>query len=174
MLDKKRIQEAENNLKSYLEQELIKKQQFKGIIYQTYIRNHHESLILAEKIFNENLSSLWAVVISYYSMFYIANAVIYKLGYKIGGKISHKITADALIVYVKDKLKNNIIENYEKESAEALALSNNLIESFDFERIKRSRFQYETTEVIKRSKAKTSLERAKEFSFEMKKLLFKS
>jgi len=36
---------------------------------------------------------------------------------------------------------------------------------------KRSVFQYETTEEIKKAKAKTSLERAKRFAFEMEKLL---
>ena len=91
---------------------------------------------------------LWLIVVSYYSMFYVASAVLYKLGHKI----AHKITADALIVYVKDKLKDNLIENYEKASEEALAISDNIIQTFDFERSKRSRIQYETTEEIKQSR----------------------
>ena len=36
---------------------------------------------------------------------------------------------------------------------------------------KRSIFQYESTEQIKQAKAKTSLDRAKTFIFEMKKLI---
>ena len=48
-----------------------------------------------------------------------------------------------------------------------------LIDSFDKERDKRSYFQYETTEEIKRGKAKTSFERAKIFSTELHKLLVK-
>ena len=106
-------------------------------------------------------------------MFYIANAVLYKLGYKVGHRIAHKVTADALIVHIRNKLKESLIESYEQASAEALAISSNLIETFDFERVKRSRLQYETTEEIKHSKARTSLERAKQFGFEMEKLLLR-
>ncbi len=173
MLKGERIEEAKINVKSYLSDGLIKKENFKELIYNTYVRNFQESLNLAEKLFKEKDSSLWLIVVSYYSMFYIANAVLYKLGYKVGHKIAHKITADALIVYVKDRLKDNLIENYEKASEEALAISENLIQTFDFERSKRSRIQYETTEEIKQSKAETSFKRAKEFSFEMEKILTK-
>jgi len=89
----------------------------------------------------------------------IANAVIYKTGYKIGHKIAHKVTAEALIFYVRDKLKKSILEYYDEAKSEALELAglktDELIQSFDYERMKRSKFQYETTESIKRSKAKT-------------------
>jgi uncharacterized protein (UPF0332 family) len=171
MLNEKRIIEANNNLKRYLEEDYIKKEPFKDIIFKTYLRNHKESLIIAKKLFDERLSSLWIIVISYYSMFYIANAVLYKKGYKVGSKIAHKVTADALIVLIRDKLKNNLIEEYDIAVSESLLLTDNLISSFDYERIKRSLFQYETTEEIKYSKAKTSLERAKKFSVEMEKLI---
>tara|TARA_Y100000031_G_scaffold145278_1_gene177701 strand:- start:103 stop:234 length:132 start_codon:yes stop_codon:yes gene_type:complete len=40
-----------------------------------------------------------------------------------------------------------------------------------FDRSKRSKIQYDTTEQAKHSKAQTSLERAKRFVFEMEKLL---
>ena len=135
------------------------------------MRNHRESLIVAKKIFNENISNLWAVVISYYSMFYLANALLYKLGYKIGPKIAHKVTSDALIVFVRNKLKDKLIEDYELASNEALTLSDNLLQSYDFERQKRSVFQYESTEEIKAAKAKTSLDRAEEFGIEIEKML---
>ncbi len=46
-----------------------------------------------------------------------------------------------------------------------------LIESFEFERNKRSLIQYKTIEIEKKSKAKTSLQRAKEFAKEMDKLI---
>ncbi len=104
-------------------------------------------------------------------MFYIANAVLYKLGYKVGHKIAHKVTADALIVLVRDKLKDTILENFEFAADEALAISDNQIQNFDFERVKRGRLQHETTDEIKLTKAETSLERAKEFSMEMEKVL---
>ena len=104
-------------------------------------------------------------------MFYLANACIYKLGYKIGDKIAHKLTSDSLIVLVKDKLANHYLEEYEQEKEQALAISENIIENYDFERNKRSKFQYETTEEIKSSKANTSLQRAKEFALEIENLM---
>ena len=118
---------------------------------------------------------MWEIVVAYYSMFYIANALLYKLGYKIGNKIVHKVTADALIVLARKKLKQNLIEEYELIKEEALELASlkadEIISSFDKERIKRNIFQYATTEEIKESKAKTSFSRAIEFCNTIMKLL---
>ncbi|MBU0536709.1 MAG: hypothetical protein KKE20_07110, partial [Nanoarchaeota archaeon] len=126
-------------------------------------------------LFDQKLSNLWVIVISFYSMFYIANAVLYRIGYKVGSKVSHKVTSDALIVFVRNKLKKELLEAYEESKEEALDITgretDEIILSFDQEMEKRSTFQYESTEEIKRAKAKTSLERAKRFVFEMKKLL---
>ncbi len=108
-------------------------------------------------------------------MYYIANAVLLKIGYKVGDKISHKVTADALIVFARDKLKKELIEKYEDVKQDALDLmaskADSLLESLDFEREKRSKFQYQMDERVKKSKSLTSLERAKQFVFELKKLL---
>ena len=176
MLNEKRLKEAESNVKGYLEDGLIwKYKNSRQEILETYQRNYQESLDVAQKLFEQNLSNLWIIVISYYSMYYITNAVLYKIGYKIGSKISHKVTADALIVFVRNKLKKNLLEDYEQAKEEALEIigrkTDEIIESFDREMEKRSTFQYESTEEIKRTKANTSLERAKRFVFEMKKLL---
>ena len=56
---------------------------------------------------------------------------------------------------------------------EALAgiKADELMQAFDYEREKRGIFQYRTNESAKEAKAKTSLERAKEFVIEMKKLV---
>jgi len=176
MLNEKRLKEAESNVKGYLEDGLIwKYKDPRQEILETYQRNYQESLDVAQKLFEQNLSNLWIIVISYYSMYYITNAVLYKIGYKIGSKVSHKVTADALIVFVRNKLKKNLLEDYEQAKEEALEIigrkTDEIIESFDREMEKRSTFQYESTEEIKRTKANTSLERAKRFVFEMKKLL---
>ena len=171
MLNEKRITEAKSNFNSYLREGLIKKEPFKSIIFETYMRNHRESLIVAEELFKENKSSLWVIVTSYYSMFYIANAILYKLGYKIGSSLTHKVTADSLIFLVRNKLKERLIEDYEIASNDAIILSSNIIQSYEYERTKRSVFQYETTEEIKKVKAQTSLNRAKEFSKEVEKLI---
>lgn len=171
MLSNERINEAKANVPRYLNDGLLAKEAFNKIVYDTYIRNYKESLGLAEHAFTNKLSNLWVIVISYYSMFYIANAVLYRLGYKVGSKVAHKVTADALIVYVKHKLTSNILEDYEIANEEAMAISDNIMQNFDLERLKRSKFQYETTEEIKQGKAETSLNRAKEFIVEMEKLL---
>lgn len=108
-------------------------------------------------------------------MYYLANAVLYKIGYKVGGKISHKVTADALVVLVRNKLRKELLEEYEEAQEEAFEImgkkADEIISHFDKELEKRSTFQYESTEEIKRAKAETSLKRAKEFIFEMKKML---
>lgn len=171
MLSDERIQEAKNNVMSYMREGLLEKKIFKQLIFETHMRNHRDTLNVAKELHKRELSALWVVITSYYSMFYIANAVIYSLGYKTGHKIAHKVTADALIVFARGKLKDALLENFESEKEQALAISDSQMENFDFERTKRARFQYETTEEIKVSKAETSLKRAEEFSLEMEKLL---
>ena len=118
---------------------------------------------------------LWVVVMSYYSMFYIANAVLLHLGYKVGSKVVHKVTSDALIVLVMDKIRKGLLEEYEDIKKDALEIasvkSEEIIYFYSNELQKRSRFQYDMTETIQEQKANTSLKRAKEFMFEMKKLL---
>ncbi len=175
MLDKARIKEAEDNVKSYLEEGLLKKAVADKQIIDILLKNAKESLRVAQEAHQKNLSELWVIVCSYYAMFYYANAVLIKLGYKVGEKIVHKVTADAMIVYVRGKLKENLLEQYEETKDEALNLAgmraDALIESFDFERNKRSLVQYRTIEIEKQSKARTSLARAKEFGLEMEKLL---
>jgi len=175
MLDERRIKEAENNVKSYLDEGLLKKATMNKQIIDVLLRNAKESLKIAEEIHQRNLSELWVIVCSYYAMYYYANAVLLKIGYKVGHKISHKVTNDALIVFVRNKLKKSFLEDFEEAKEEALELAglkaDEIIESFEFERIKRTRFQYEMTEIVKKSKAETSLNRAKKFVFEMEKLL---
>ena len=176
MLDEKRIEKAEKNIRFYQEDGLLWKfNSFREDILNTYKRNYKESLDVANKLFQEETSNLWVVVCSYYAMFYITNAVLYKIKYKVGSKIAHKVTSDALIVLIRNKLKKNLIEDYEEAKEEALDVigrkTDEIIGSYDKELEKRSIFQYETTEEIKRAKAKTSLESAKKFIFEMEKLL---
>ena len=175
MLSKERIKEAEINVKSYLEEGLLKKVTGNTDVLNIFIKNARESLKVADELFQKNLSDLWIIVCSYYSMYYYANAILLKIGYKVGDKIVHKVTSDALIFYVREKLKESFIEEYEETKEEALNLAgikaDAIVESFDFERTKRNFIQYRTLEIQKKSKAKTSLQRAKEFALEIGKLL---
>jgi len=170
-MDEKRVKIAENKFKNYLRDGLIKKESFQDIIYQTYLKNAAESLNVANEIFKNKTSSLWVVVSSYYSMFYIASAYLYKKGYKAGQEIVHQVVNEALIVLSKSDLEKHFLEEYEEEREKALAASENLLKDYEFEKTKRARFQYETTEEIKEAKAKTSLERAKNFVAVIRQLL---
>ncbi|MBS3121279.1 hypothetical protein J4434_00160 [Candidatus Woesearchaeota archaeon] len=178
MLDQKRIKEAESNVRQYLQDSLLKKQT-NETAKAMYIVNADISLETAKKLLalesKEYHPFLWVIVASYYSMYYIANAVLLNLGYKVGDKVSHKVTADAIIVFVRDKLKKNLLEEYENAQEDAMELMSQradaLLKSLDEEREKRSKFQYQMDEQAKQGKAVTSLERAKGFVFEMKKLL---
>lgn len=176
MLDEKRIKEAESDMRTYLEQGLLRKtDKIDQNILLIFRKNSEESLKTADLLFKGKHSNLWVIVCSYYAMYYMANAVLYSMKYKVEHKISHKVTADALIVLVRKKLKESLLEEFETAKDEALEIANlranELVSSFDDERTKRSKFQYEMTEEIKGSKASTSLERAKRFIFEMEKLL---
>lgn len=173
MLSEKRVKEAENNVRQYLKEGLLEKRGFEGIVFNVPRNNAKESLNVAEYMAKNSMSDLWIIVISYYSMYYVANAALYKMGYKVKDKIPHKVTVDSLIVFARKKLADSLIESYEgiKDQALAAMKSGELMEKFDFERRKRSIIQYQTKEFEKHAKAKTSLQRAKEFAFEMEKLM---
>lgn len=175
MIDAKQKKGAKQNFDKYLQDGLLKKEK-NETARQMYIKNAEQSLNLAEECMNSALRPyLWVVVISYYSMFYIANAVLLQLGYKTGSKIVHKVTSDALIVLVMDKIKKGLLEEYEDTKEDALEIasikSEEIIGFYSMEMDKRSRFQYNMTETIQEQKANTSLKRAREFMLEMKKLL---
>lgn len=175
MLDEKRIKEAEQNVIRYIDEGLLKKTSTDLQIMKVLLKNAKESLRVSDEIHQQNISSLWVIVCSYYSMYYYANAALLKFKYKVGDKIVHKVTSDAIIVYIRSKLKKSLIEDYETTKDEALNIAgikaDSIIETFDFERKKRGFIQYETIDMEKQSKAKTSLFRAKEFAKEMEKLL---
>src|SRR3989338_184655 len=173
MLNEERIKEAERNVRDYVESGMMKKSLFQEKILMILQKNAHDSIEIAEFLSENKKSDLWIIVTSYYSMFYVANAVLFKIGYKIGDQTPHKITSDALIVFVRNKLKKRLLEEYEEARNEALPgiKADTLIEEFDKERAKRGTIQYETTSTERQAKAKTSLLREKTFLFEMEKLL---
>lgn len=172
-MDEKRLKIAENNFRRYLRDNLIKESKFQDLIYQTYINNSFESLKVAKELFKNKTSFLWVVVCSYYSMFYIASAYIYKKGYKASHDIVHQVVNETLVVLAKHDLEKHFLDEYEEEKLKALSASQNLLDIYEFEKLKRSEFQYETTGEIKESKSKTSLERAKNFVAVMRQIIKK-
>ena len=152
MIDKERRKEAQQNFAQYLQDGLIKKEK-NETAKAMYTKNADLSLNLAEECMNSSLKPyIWVVVISYYSMFYIANAVLLETGYKTGDKVAHKVTNDALIVLVMDKIKKGLLEEYENAKEDALEIasikSDEIIAFYGLEMDKRSRFQYDMTESI--------------------------
>lgn len=79
MLDERRVKEAENNVKNYLEEGLLTKKVFDKNIFNIFKNNASESLQIANFLYNSRKSSLWVITIAYYSMFYLANAFQIKL-----------------------------------------------------------------------------------------------
>ncbi len=172
-MDEKRIKIAEDNFRRYLKDNLIKKESYQDIVFNTYFNNALESIKVAEETHNNKTSPLWVIVASYYSMFYIACAYLYKKGYKTGHEIVHQVVNESLIVLARHDIEKHFLEEYEEEKEKALYASENLLNNYEFEKTKRSQFQYETTGEIKESKAKTSISRAKEFVSIMRLLLKK-
>ena len=173
-MDEKRLKLAEKNFTLYLKEGKIKKiSKFSPIVYNTYIKNAEESLTVANTLSKNRTSSLRVVVTSYYSMFYIAQAYLYKLGYKAGDEIVHKVINESLIVEGRHKIKNHLLEEYSEEKEKALIIVDNYLDSYEREKAKRASFQYETTDTIKEEKSLTSLRRAKEFLTLIKEILVK-
>lgn len=178
MLSKEKIKQAERNVNNYLAEGMLKKEHNETAM-KTYRENADTSLETAKKLMELESESykpyLWVIVAPYYSMFYIANAVLLNLGYKTTDYHRHQVTSDALIIYVRNKLKKGLLSQYEDTKTDALELvssrADEVITSFTLEKDKRSKFQYETEEELKKGKAVTSLQRAKEFMNEMGKLL---
>ena len=93
----------------------------------------------------------------------MACAYLYKLGYKPRVEIVHQVVNESLIVQGRHKIKNHLLENYSEEKDKALVVVDNYLDNYEREKGKRASFQYQTTEEVKENKAKTSLNRAKEF-----------
>lgn len=78
---------------------------------------------------------------------------------------------------MRKKLTLKLLSDFEEIQDEALRIaeikSDKIIESFDFERKKRSYIQYKTPQEDITSKAQTSFTRAKEFVYEMERLIEK-
>lgn len=192
MLDEKKLSEAGKRTAMRIGAGDIVREE-KGRFVQFFLSNAKNSFESAKLLFgastNENLKNaiglsdfngfLWAINASYYSMFYMARALLEKEGIKIKTELSiHSVTFDALVYYfyLTGKLEKKLIEEFAEageESMEALGKqkARELIEDYLYEKSKRAKFTYEIGEVAMKEKAKTSLERAKRFNEEIRKIL---
>lgn len=188
MIEDKKIKEAEARVKQYLKSGAIKTKG-SGAFVGFFTKNSAESLKVASALYTLSTDEekqkiigilnfngfLWVVNSSYYSMFYMARALLENAGIQIKSEQSiHAITFDAIIYffYITGKLKKNLIEHFIEANGEATELlgqekANQLISDYFNERGKRGTFTYETGAIAMKNKAKTSLERANNFNKEI-------
>jgi len=201
MINKERIEEAKRNVKQYVDDGLLKiNDKDAARFVDFFMANAEASLRTASilqhisdddtlketlKVGSDFESYLWVIVSSYYAMFYAATAILAKQGIKSSGQIVHRVTADALIHFFGSNAKlAKLLEQYEEAQTVGLELvgreelmkkmqkkADELIVSYESERKKRSKFQYDIGIQAKRGYAQASLERARNFVFEITKLI---
>ncbi|MGD0204571.1 MAG: hypothetical protein ABSC20_11795 [Candidatus Bathyarchaeia archaeon] len=201
MIDKERVNEAKRNVKQYVDDGLLKLNDKDSPRFVGFFMTNAESSLRTASVLQQisdedslketlkvgsNFESyLWVIVSSYYAMFYAATAILAKQGIKASGQIVHKVTADALIHFFASNEKlAKLLEQYEEAQTVGLELigreelmkkmqkkADELIISYEGERKKRSKFQYDIGVQAKRGYAQTSLERARTFVFEINKLI---
>jgi uncharacterized protein (UPF0332 family) len=192
MLDKKKTEEIKRNVERLINEGKIIKDK-EGKFPEFFAKNSRNSFDSARLLFEVSTNKalqkssgfsdfdgfLWVINSSYYSMFYMTRALLESRGVKIKTDLSvHSIVLEALIYYfyLTGKIEKNIIEEFKEageESGEILGKekAKELIEDYTSEKDKRSKFTYEMGAIAMENKAKTSLERAKRFNEEIRKLI---
>ena len=195
MLDEKKLKEAERRVKQFISEGIIKSRG-KPEHIDFFLKNADDSIDSAKALFELSTNTekqeslgftgfnglLWVVNASYYSMFYMARALLENGGIKIKADLSiHAVTFDAMIYYfyLTGKLQKEFLEDFieaKEDAAELLGKqkADELMEDYFFEKKKRGTFTYDMGTVLVESKAKTSLERAQKFRRELKKIIDKN
>lgn len=194
MLDEKRLKETENRVKRFISEGMIKPKENPEYV-DFFVKNSEDSIDSAKALFELSINSekqeslgftsfnglLWVVNASYYSMFYMARALLESEDVKIKTDLSiHAVTFDAVIYYfyLTGKLQKEFLEDFieaKEDAAEILGKqkADELMEEYFFEKKKRGTFTYDMGTVLVKSKAKTSLERAQKFRREVKRIIYK-
>lgn len=189
MLDDKKLEGIKKNIAMLRNEGEITKDEKNKKLVEFYIENALTSLNTA-KILNDVSEDasikkkfdfiddsfetyLWIINASYYSMFYMAGALLAKTGIKLKSSIGiHEKTFQALVFYfyLTKKIARHYIEEFresQEESQELLGMMQkkvkDLMLKYDFEMDKRARFTYNIGVKAKENKALTSLNRAVEF-----------
>ena len=191
-LDEKKLKEIENRVKNFISEGIIKSKQPKKYT-DFFLTNADDSLRTARCIYDMSTNKdyqdytgyqglkgfLWVINASYYSMFYMARALLENEGIKLKAQLSiHALTFDALIHYffLTGKLEKRLFQQYieaQDEAAELLGKqkADELMEEYYWEKGKRGNLTYETGEFAIQSKAKTSLDRATRFNTDIRKII---
>ncbi len=195
MLDENKLKEAEKRVKQYQSEGIVKmkeKPEYVGFFF----KNADDSIDSAKALFDISTNAekqkilgftsfnglLWVVNASYYSMFYMARALLANEGIKIKTELSiHAVTFDTVVscFYLTGKLQKELLNDFIEAKEDAAELmgkqkADELIEEYFFEKKKRGTFTYNMGEILVKSKAKTSLERALKFRRELKRIIEKN
>ncbi len=192
MLDDKIIDEIKRRAADLIKERVITREREKNFV-NFFLANAKNSIDSAKLLFEVSTKSklkdltgfpdfngfLWVINSSYYSMFYMARALLESEGIKINTNLSiHSVTFDASVYYfyLTGKLQKNIVEDFaeaEEESSEMLGKekAKKMIEDYFHEKKKRGIFTYEMGVIAMQNKAQTSLERAKRFNEEIRKII---
>ncbi|MBS3134780.1 hypothetical protein J4406_00180 [Candidatus Woesearchaeota archaeon] len=192
MLDEKRIAEIKRRVTNFIKEGIIKKEKESKFV-DFFLNNAKNSLDSAKLLFEvstknnlKNLTGfpnfngfLWVINSSYYSMFYMVRTLLENEGIRIKADLSiHAVTFDALVhyFYITGKLQKRLIEDFNEAKEEASEMlgkekAKELIEDYFYEKNKRGTFTYEMGAIAMQNKAQTSLERAKRFNEEIRKII---
>ena len=197
MLDNKEIEIIKKEVESLVKQEKIIVEKTKpGKFTNFFLDNSRKSFDSAKALMDisTNLKlqgelgypnfdgNLWTINASYYSMFYMARGLLESSGIKIKSDSAtqsiHQIVFQALVYffYMNKRLEKKLIEDFHEailESGEILGKekAKKLVEDYKSEKDKRGIFTYELGQIAMQNKAKTSLERAKLFNQEIRKII---
>jgi len=192
LLDEKKLKEVESKIRYYLREGVVQTKQ-KSEFVDFFLANADKSLNCASALYDLSIDKemqkktgyfnfdgfLWVVNSSYYSMFYMARALLENEGIKLKSELSvHALAFDSVIYYfyLNGKLQKRLIDDFaeaKKEVSEILGKqkADRLIEDYHYEKGKRATFTYKINEIVLKAKAKTSFDRAAYFSQEIKKII---
>ncbi len=192
MLDDKQLEQIKKRVTSYIQEGVITKES-NGKFVPFFITNAKNSLETARLVFTISTKKelqttlgfsnfngfLWVINASYYSMFYMARALLENSKITLKTDLSvHSVTFDAFVYYfyLTEKLEKKLIEDFADAEQEASALlgkekAKTLINDYFHEKGKRADFTYELGFVALQHKAETSLQRATHFDEEMRKII---
>jgi len=111
----------------------------------------------ATKIDDSYNGNMWVIVSAYFSMFYMASALLAKKGIKVGRVDTHKHVKNAFLhVYIANHFIDHALGIDYTESKE-------IAEDLMAERKKRSKYQYNVGTKVLETDAELSLKRARNF-----------
>ncbi|MBU2561207.1 MAG: hypothetical protein KKD17_02835 [Nanoarchaeota archaeon] len=185
MLDEQKIEQSSRIIRELISEGKIVRPKAGTDIF--FLQKSRESLDVSQRLMElqdeEGLpTNLWVINTSYYSMFFAATALLAKFSHRIKTESGiHRLTYHALVHYFmkeENRLKKHFMEEYElavDEAENILQLSENriekLVKDLDFEMAKRKEFTYEMGKIAEKSKAETSLSRARKFFIEIEKVM---